>query len=309
MSTGRCDVLKSTMGAANRKTKRFRVLVSAGVGEEAEEAYLFSEALVDATGTFGNYNHSGAGGIPAIGERAAGNTNLIIRVVPDPLGADRERFSQANKITVLGSGYSAITTLNALATLRSDLLEGGYPAPELVWLTRRDGQPFDLIENDPLPQRSLLAQQGNNWAQGDGAASGVQWVGGVQLVQISTGSGSLQLTLEVAGPRPGESTIQTDFLVSNCGYRPDSELYQELQMHQCYATEGPMNLAAAMMPSSGGSADCLKQVAPGAATLLNPEPGFLILGMKSYGRGSRFIMKIGHEQVEHAMTLLPESLS
>ena len=39
------------------------------------------------------------------------------------------------------------------------------------------------------------------------------------------------------------------------------------------------------------------QVAPGPATLLNPEKGLLVLGHKSYGRGSAFLLKIGHEQV------------
>ena len=43
--------------------------------------------------------------------------------------------------------------------------------------------------------------------------------------------------------------------------------------------------------------DCLAQPAPGRETLLNPEPGFYILGSKSYGRGSAFLLKIGYEQV------------
>ena len=40
-----------------------------------------------------------------------------------------------------------------------------------------------------------------------------------------------------------------------------------------------MKLAAAMLSSSGAdSGDCLQQVAQGAETLLNPEPGFFIIG-------------------------------
>lgn len=39
--------------------------------------------------------------------------------------------------------------------------------------------------------------------------------------------------------------------------------------------------------------------------LRNPEPGFFILGAKSYGRNSTFIMRIGWEQVDEAF----ESLS
>ena len=33
-----------------------------------------------------------------------------------------------------------------------------------------------------------------------------------------------------------------------------------LQVHYCYATEGPMKLAAALMAAGGGGGDCLAQV-------------------------------------------------
>lgn len=45
-------------------------------------------------------------------------------------------------------------------------------------------------------------------------------------------------------------------------------------------------------------------MAPGAQTMINPEPGFFVIGMKSYGRGSAFLMKIGQEQVQLVMELL-----
>ena len=61
----------------------------------------------------------------------------------------------------------------------------------------------------------------------------------------------------------------------------------------------PSVLAAKMAAEGGGGGggDCLKQAAPGAATLENPEPDFFILGMKSYGRNSAFLMRVGYEQV------------
>ena len=67
-----------------------------------------------------------------------------------------------------------------------------------------------------------------------------------------------------------------------------------------------MKFAAALMAAGGGGGDCLAQVfkfhlkslsalvwqvAPGPATLLTPEPGLLVLGMKSYGRGSAFLLR------------------
>mmetsp|Transcript_13386 Transcript_13386/g.15255 ORF Transcript_13386/g.15255 Transcript_13386/m.15255 type:complete len:224 (+) Transcript_13386:79-750(+) len=109
---------------------------------------------------------------------------------------------------------------------------------------------------------------------------------------------------------PSETNIilpNVDTVIANVGYRPDTSLYQELQVHQCYATEGPMKLAAALLSSSGAnSVDCLAQVVPGKETLRTSEPSFYIIGMKSYGRSSKFLLSVGHQQVQHVMELLNE---
>ena len=58
-------------------------------------------------------------------------------------------------------------------------------------------------------------------------------------------------------------TVRADVVVSCCGFRPRDALWTELQVHQCYATAGPMKLAAALMASAGGgSGDCLAQARP-----------------------------------------------
>jgi hypothetical protein len=64
-----------------------------------------------------------------------------------------------------------------------------------------------------------------------------------------------------------------------------------------------MKLAAALLGEAGGG-DCLAQGSHGAATLLNPEPGFFLLGAKSYGRNTTFLMRVGWQQVEEVMGLL-----
>jgi hypothetical protein len=123
-------------------------------------------------------------------------------------------------------------------------------------------------------------------------------------------------------------THEVHEVIANCGYRPDLSITRELQVHYCYASEGPMKLAAAMLASSSSSStssndvgdggdssssgnnnrspsnDCLTQVLPGKETLRSPENRFFIIGMKSYGRGSSFLLRIGYEQVEHVMALL-----
>jgi hypothetical protein len=63
-----------------------------------------------------------------------------------------------------------------------------------------------------------------------------------------------------------------------------------------------MKLSAALLGAAG--ADCLAQESHGAETLTNPEPGFFILGAKSYGRNSQFLMRIGWAQVDDVFGLL-----
>ena len=86
------------------------------------------------------------------------------------------------------------------------------------------------------------------------------------------------------------------------GYTPDPSLYRELQIHECYASLGPMKLAAALLGQK--SPDCLTQKCPGPDTLRNPEPNFYILGAKSFGRNSQFLLRLGFKQVRDVFTLI-----
>jgi hypothetical protein len=62
-----------------------------------------------------------------------------------------------------------------------------------------------------------------------------------------------------------------------------------------------MNLSAALLGAGG---DCLAQEGHGVDTLVNPEPDFFILGAKSYGRNTTFLMRVGWQQVDEVFGLL-----
>ena len=81
-------------------------------------------------------------------------------------------------------------------------------------------------------------------------------------------------------------------------------LYRQLQVHECYASAGPMALAAALLAAGGGGGDCLAQAGAGPEALRTPEPGFFILGAKSYGCTSQFLLRLGWEQVDDVFGLL-----
>jgi len=95
---------------------------------------------------------------------------------------------------------------------------------------------------------------------------------------------------------------EVDRIIVNAGFGPDDSLYRELQVHECYASRGPMKLSAALLGTE--ATDCLTTPAFGADTLANPEPDFFILGHKSYGRNPNFLLETGFRQVEDVVAAM-----
>jgi hypothetical protein len=100
--------------------------------------------------------------------------------------------------------------------------------------------------------------------------------------------------------------VNVDHVVAHVGYRPDLDIFRELHVHQCYASESPMSLGAALLAESGSGGDCLEPSSLGIETLKNPEPGFFILGGKSYGRRSDYLMRVGREQIQDLFRYLED---
>lgn len=284
---------KDLIGQRSRQMSSFQLLVENPAGEEelVEADYVF-----DCSGTFGNHNWIGAGGMPAVGER--GLADRIHYQLPDFAERDRADFS-GRRILVVGSGYSAATAVVQLSELRRSSHE-----TEVVWLTRGNRTtPLDIIDGDSLRGRAELTETANALAAN--SESPVEWINGALVRRLSAaGQNQIQVTISVMGEQGGsqEKTLTVDHVIANAGYRPDRTLYEELQVHECYASQGPMKLAAALLGES--SSDCMAQSAPGAESLLTPEPGFFILGAKSYGRDSRFLLRTGLQQISSVFELM-----
>lgn len=277
----------------HREAAPFRLLTRSGDGSER---LWTADAVLDATGTYGNHNWLGPGGIPAVGETAA--AGQIEYALPDILGRDRERYA-GRHVLIVGAGYSAATSVVALAELARQ--ESGV---RVTWLVRRaaedgDGDgPIPVIPGDRLEARRLLAETANGLAR-DGRGA-VSHVAGAVIEEVCFDSQSATFRLALSGVDQTELVV--DRVIANVGYRPDVDLYRELHVHTCYATEGPMKLAAALLDQPGG--DCLDQVSCGPASLAGPEPNFFVLGAKSYGRGSKFLLSVGLAQIREVFTIL-----
>lgn len=290
VAIGRHGLLKQdNPGDARRGEQPFRLLLRDAKNQERVEE---ADVVLDCTGTYGRHRHLGHGGIPAVGELAA--QAQIAYGLEDVLGERRGQYADRTTL-VLGGGYSAATTVGQLATLAEK-----HPATWVVWLARRgSSQPIRRYVNDSLRERDLIAVRANQLAtRADG---NVEFHAQAQVEAVESKGADRGFT--VRATCSGKAmTFEVERIIANVGYTPDTDLYRELQIHECYASLGPMSLAAALLKHSGG--DCLTVSAQGAAVLRNPEPNFYILGSKSYGRNSSFLLRAGFEQVRDAFALI-----
>jgi hypothetical protein len=295
-------------GSAGRGARPFLLRIEAG---RAAPRFDTADVVVDASGVYGQPCATGPGGLPAVGEDDLGDTveRHLSRGLADATGG----YARGATLLV-GDGHSAATALVAL-----DALARGGARLRVHWIHRARPVVFHEVDHDPLPARLDLARRANR------IASGAPWLTrhpGVRVLAYERRpDGRVRVTLGLPGPDPREErdshsqaarAIDVDRVLALVGYRPDLDLTRELQVHHCYATEGPMKLAAAILASAdaspGAAGDCLAQVAHGPESLRNPEPGFYVLGAKSYGRNPQFLLSIGHQQVRDVVALIEREL-
>jgi thioredoxin reductase len=253
LSIGRQGYLKQDYPSdARRGDQPFRLLVRDGKHERADAA----DVVLDCTGIYGQHRFLGCGGIPAVGELSL--QSRIAYGLEDVL--DKHRSQYAHRTTlVLGAGYSAATTVIQLSGV----------ARRVIWLARRaSSKPIRRFVNDSLHERDQVAARANRLAtQTDG---NVQFFpqGDVQAIE-RLGPDRYRVQAICSGKA---AIFEVDWVIANVGYTPNTDLYRELQVHKCYASLGPINLAAALLKHAGG--DCLTVPTQEAATLSNPEPNF-----------------------------------
>ncbi len=315
LAVGREGLLKhEEIASAERARRRFRLLLGDGDGREWVE---HADVVIDATGSYGRPNSLGDGGIAAPGERALGD--VIAHAIPD---LPRAAAAWADKTVLLaGAGHSAQTAARDLAELARQA-----PGTRVIWALRRREPAWGSPPDDPLPERAALAAVAAELAAG--ASPAVEARRGVVVEALAPAAGGrIEVALRHAnseerplgraasrvaqsmaalrhGTGDGGERLVVDRVLSLTGSVGDHTLYRELQVHECYASGAPMKLAAALLGAGGG--DCLAQTSHGAETLTNPEPGFFILGAKSYGRNNTFLMRVGWQQVEEVFGLLAE---
>jgi hypothetical protein len=182
-------------------------------------------------------------------------------------------------------------------------LNRAHPRTKVTWAIRRVGQALRAIENDALAGRRHLVEASLRLAENP-----PEWLtflggAGVEGIEHRCGRFAVSLTTVEREAVAARHTVDCENMVALVGYSPDAGIYDQLQVHSCYATAGPMKLAAALLGEDGQ--DCLTAGTKlGAETLKNPEPDFFILGAKSYGTNSNFLIQVGHNQIRDVFRLI-----
>jgi thioredoxin reductase len=271
------DKLKS----GGRDEAPFQVLVETNAGEER----ILARAVIDASGTYATPNPLGAGGVHAVGEREL--AHRISYRVPDVLGTERSRYA-GRRVLVVGSGHSAFNAIRDLAELQQDA-----PDTRVAWAVRRPqlADVFGGGENDQLAERGRL-----------GAL--IQELVDRHALEVITGFATDGVRQEgdgvvvVAGDR---EIGPFDEVITVTGYRPDLDVLRELRLGLDHIVESPKELAPLIDPNVHS---CGSVPPHGARELAHPEPGFYIVGMKSYGRAPTFLLRTGYEQVRSVAAAL-----
>jgi thioredoxin reductase len=289
LKIGRTGLLKEDFpGDARRGRSPFRMIVREGKNRERVEE---ADVVLDCTGTYGQHRWLGNGGIPAVGEMGA--EAQIAYGVENILGERRNVY--ANKtVMVVGGGYSAATAVCNLAALVDE-----HPDTWIIWLARgQKTQPLGRIVNDPLRDRDRLAARANSLAtRGEGNVEfhNQSWIETLEFLGQDKG---FKVTAQCAG---NLRTWEVERLIANVGFSPDTALYRELQVAECSATLGPLSPSAALRKVQPDDAILTPQ---GSSALVNPEPNFFVLGAKSLGRNSKFLLQTGFEQVRAAFAAI-----
>ena len=257
-----------------RSERPFQILAETASGERSFEA----DVVLDASGVTGRSCWMGEGGLPAAGER-----RLSFRIVRGLGSLEQRLLRMAGKtVLVVGHGHSAANAILRLAELCEE-----SPQTRITWAFRSPHRrPCAEVPGDPLPERQRVASCANDLAAEPPAFLAVHRRACVESLRES----ETRLEVALSGGRGGVF----DEVVSLTGYRPDLSFLSELALEISPVTEGSAGLARAL----SGVTDCLSVPRVRPESLASGEPGFFLIGAKSYGRSRNFLIRTGLEQLE-----------
>ncbi|WEZ83400.1 NAD(P)-binding domain-containing protein [Rhizobium sp. 32-5/1] len=252
------------------------------------EMGVTARAVLDASGTWGRPAPMGIDGLPVIGERAA--SDRIAYGIPDIDGRDAADYA-GRSVLVVGGGHSAINAVLALMALKKKA-----PATLITWALRRNR--IDRLLggglNDQLPSRGDLGLAAKDALESEHVRLLAPFA--ARSIRIAPEGVEIEAMIDNK-----QHSLLVDRVIVATGFRPDLEMLNELRLDMDSAVECPRLLAQMIDPNLHS---CGTVPPHGIAELTQPEPGFYIVGSKSYGRAPTFLMLTGYEQVRSVVAEL-----
>ena len=230
-----------------------------------QERFDTADGILDCTGTYSKPNWVGDGGIPAAGETAA--RQHVCYWLDDVLGPRKTHYA-GKSIALIGGGYSAAAMICDLAALAEE-----HQATWIIWLTNGSRtQPLPRIPSDPLKERDRLAARANSLAtRCDGNLEYHPQMQVEELICHGPDQG-----FRIAGKIAGKPmSWDVERVIANVGYRPETGFCSELRVSE-----------------------------PAGGRIETDEPGYFVLGSKSRGRDSHFLLRDGHDQIRRAFAVI-----
>ncbi|HKD99173.1 MAG TPA: FAD-dependent oxidoreductase, partial [Micromonosporaceae bacterium] len=244
---------------------------------------LLASAVIDASGTWRTPNRVGGDGLQAHGERDAIVAGRIFDGMPDVLGTQRSHFA-GRRVAVVGAGHSATGTLLSLAELAAT-----EPGTSVSWLLRAPDprRAYGGGDADALPARGAIGTR-------------VRGLVEVGAVTVHTNFLVREITDDSLVSADGRK-VGADVVVNATGARPDHAITAELRLDLDPVLGATRTLAPLIDPNVHS---CGTVPPHGVDELAHPEPGFYVVGSKSYGRAPTFLLATGYEQARSVVAAL-----
>jgi hypothetical protein len=189
-------------------------------------------------------------------------------------------------VLLVGHGHSA-----AHAAARLDALAREAPPTSVTWAVRTANlRPCQEVADDPLPERRQVVERANALAAEPPSHLAVERRAHVEAVAPAGAAGAARFRVALSGGR----SVDCDAIVALCGRRPDLSFLGELALEISPVSEGSARLYRAV----GTVTDCLSVPKVTPDDLASGEPGFYLIGAKSYGRLRTFLLQTGLGQLE-----------
>ncbi|MEV6966068.1 FAD-dependent oxidoreductase [Hamadaea sp. NPDC051192] len=249
----------------------------------ADGTELTASAVIDASGTWRTPNPVGGNGIPANGEVGAYAAGRVFDGMPDVLGRLRGEFA-GKTVAVIGAGHSATGTLLALAELAES-----EPGTTVHWLLRapNPSRAYGGGAADELPARGAIGTR-------------VRALVDAGKLAVHTGFLVAEVTEQGLVSADGRK-VDAAVIVNATGARPDHTAASELRLDLDPILGSTRTLAPLIDPNKHS---CGTVPPHGVDELSHPEPGFYVVGAKSYGRAPTFLLATGYEQARSVVAAL-----